>query len=271
MTAEPRLRSSTPAPACPRRRCASARDHRPLPAGRASALLPLLHLVQCARRGTSRRTASSSAPSMLGLTTAEVGAVATFYTMYKRRPTGDYLVSVCTNTLCACWAATRSSSGSRSTSASATTRPPPTARSPSSTLECLAACDYAPVVTVNYEFFDNVTPRVGARSWSTTCARARRSAPTRGARLCTLAGGRARAGRLRRRPRRRGPGRGPARWSASASPASAAAPEGRTAGTTSGTPGATPREQADTGRASRRPRSRSPRRTVGGKGDELDR
>ena len=35
------------------------------------------------------------------LTTAEVSAVATFYTMYRREPGGDYLVGVCTNTLCA--------------------------------------------------------------------------------------------------------------------------------------------------------------------------
>ena len=37
----------------------------------------------------------------LGLTEAEVTAVATFYTMYKRQPVGDYHVGVCTNTLCA--------------------------------------------------------------------------------------------------------------------------------------------------------------------------
>jgi NADH-quinone oxidoreductase subunit E len=37
---------------------------------------------------------------LLGLSSADVSGVATFYTMYKRRPTGEYLVSVCTNTLC---------------------------------------------------------------------------------------------------------------------------------------------------------------------------
>ena len=46
---------------------------------------------------------------MLGITRAQVGAVATFYTMYKRRPTGDWLVSVCTNTCAGCSAATRRS------------------------------------------------------------------------------------------------------------------------------------------------------------------
>ena len=38
---------------------------------------------------------------ILGISAAEVSGVATFYTMYKRRPVGDYHVGVCTNTLCA--------------------------------------------------------------------------------------------------------------------------------------------------------------------------
>ena len=53
------------------------------------------------RRATSPPRASRCAPTLLGLPPAEVTAVATFYTMYKRRPVGDYHVGVCTNTLCA--------------------------------------------------------------------------------------------------------------------------------------------------------------------------
>ena len=77
--------------------------------------------------------------------------------MYKRKPTGEYLVSVCTNTLCGMlggdeiFAALKDALGvgNNETTADGTI-----------TLEhaeCLAACDYAPVVTVNYEFFDNQT------------------------------------------------------------------------------------------------------------------
>src|SRR5215471_12278092 len=64
-----------------------------------SALLPLLHLVQ-SEQGYVSPFGVAFCAEQLGLTKAEVGAVATFYTMYKRRPTGEYLVSVCTNTLC---------------------------------------------------------------------------------------------------------------------------------------------------------------------------
>src|SRR3954466_3086136 len=70
------------------------------PAGRQrSALLPLLHLVQSVDGYVSPQGVTFCA-EVLGITKAEVGAVATFYTMYKRRPTGDWLVSVCTNTMC---------------------------------------------------------------------------------------------------------------------------------------------------------------------------
>ena len=65
-----------------------------------SALLPMLHLVQAEDGYVSPRGIAFCA-SHLGLTTAEVSAVATFYTQYKRHPNGDYTVGVCINTLCA--------------------------------------------------------------------------------------------------------------------------------------------------------------------------
>ena len=65
-----------------------------------SALLPLLHLVQ-SEDGCLTPAGIAFCAKQLGLTDAEVTAVATFYSMYRRTPTGDYLVGVCTNTLCA--------------------------------------------------------------------------------------------------------------------------------------------------------------------------
>ncbi len=69
------------------------------PSGR-SALLPLLHLVQ-SEDGYLTPAGIAFCAAQLGLTDAEVTAVATFYSMYRRTPTGEYLVGVCTNTLCA--------------------------------------------------------------------------------------------------------------------------------------------------------------------------
>ncbi len=65
-----------------------------------SALLPLLHLVQ-AEEGYVSADGLAFCAEQLGLTEAEVTAVVSFYTMYKRRPVGKYHVGVCTNTLCA--------------------------------------------------------------------------------------------------------------------------------------------------------------------------
>ncbi|MGH3897626.1 MAG: NAD(P)H-dependent oxidoreductase subunit E, partial [Pseudonocardiaceae bacterium] len=65
-----------------------------------SALLPLLHLVQSVQGHVSQAGIVFCA-QLLEITTAEVSGVVTFYTMYKRKPSGEHLVSVCTNTLCA--------------------------------------------------------------------------------------------------------------------------------------------------------------------------
>jgi NADH-quinone oxidoreductase subunit E len=105
--------------------------------------------------------------------------------MYKREPTGDYLVSVCTNTLCAfmggseIFAALQDALGVGNNEAT---------EDGTITLEhaeCLAACDYAPIVTVNYEFFDNQTVE-SAVGIVDELRRGQRPMPTRGAPLCTF-------------------------------------------------------------------------------------
>ena len=65
-----------------------------------SALLPLLHLVQ-SEDSYLTPAGMEFCAEQLELTGAEVTAVASFYSMYRRGPTGEYLVGVCTNTLCA--------------------------------------------------------------------------------------------------------------------------------------------------------------------------
>jgi NADH-quinone oxidoreductase subunit E len=155
------------------------------PTGRErSALLPLLHLVQ-SEEGFVSPSGVAFCAEVLGINKAQVGAVATFYTMYKRRPTGDYLVSVCTNTLC-------NVLGGQEVYDTLTEHlgvgHDETTADGSITLEhaeCLAACDYGPVLTVNYDFYDNVTPE-GAVGLVEALRTGERPAPTRGARLCTL-------------------------------------------------------------------------------------
>ncbi len=122
-----------------------------------SALLPLLHLVQ-AQDGYLTAAGISFCARQLGLTDAEVTAVATFYSMYRRTPTGRYLVGVCTNTLCAIMGGDAILEALENHLG---IHPGETTSDDRITLEhieCNAACDYAPVVMVNWEFFDNQTP-----------------------------------------------------------------------------------------------------------------
>lgn len=124
---------------------------------RRSALLPLLHLVQSVDGYVSTRGIEFCA-EVLGLTPAEVSGVATFYTQYKRYPNGRYTVGVCTNTLCAIMGGDEifervsdhlGVGHDETTQDGAITL---------ERVECNAACDYAPVVMANWEFFDNQTP-----------------------------------------------------------------------------------------------------------------
>jgi NADH-quinone oxidoreductase subunit E len=151
-----------------------------------SALLPMLHLVQSYQGYVSPEGVALCAEE-LGLTKAEVGAVATFYTMYKRHPTGRHLVSVCTNTLCNVLGGKRIFDA---LAADLGVHHDETAADGSITLEhaeCLAACDYAPVVTVDYEFYDQQDVD-SARALVAALRRGERPAPTRGAPLTDFRG-----------------------------------------------------------------------------------
>ena len=121
-----------------------------------SALLPILFLLQ-AEDGYVSPAGVAQAAQLLGLTKAEVGAVATFYTMFRRRPVGKYLVSVCKTLPCEL-------RGSREISAAMAERlEVPLGGTDQSGMvtveevECLAACDGAPVVQVNTENYERLT------------------------------------------------------------------------------------------------------------------
>ncbi|MGQ0626267.1 MAG: NADH-quinone oxidoreductase subunit NuoE [Sporichthyaceae bacterium] len=121
-----------------------------------SALLPMLHLCQAEEGYVSPQGVAMCAQE-LGLTVAEVGAVATFYTMYKRRPVGEYHVGVCTNTLCAIMGGDAILAALKRHLGIGNDETTPDGKVTLEHIECNAACDYAPVMTVNWEFFDNQT------------------------------------------------------------------------------------------------------------------
>lgn len=152
------------------------------PQGR-SGLLPMLHLVQSAQ-GRITPEGIEACADLLGISAAEVSGVATFYTMYKRKPVGDYHVGVCTNTLCAVMGGDaiferlkdHLDVGNDETTADG--------KITLEHVECNAACDYAPVMMVNWEFMDNMTPESATQLVDDLRSGAEVRS-TRGPRICT--------------------------------------------------------------------------------------
>jgi NADH-quinone oxidoreductase subunit E len=125
--------------------------------GSRSALLPLLHLVQ-AEEGYVSADGIEYCAGKLGLTETDVTGVVSFYTMYKRRPVGQYHVGVCTNAVCAVLGGDQILAGLREHLGVADDEVTPDGQVSLEHIECNAACVYGPVMMVNWEFFDNMTP-----------------------------------------------------------------------------------------------------------------
>ncbi len=123
-----------------------------------SALLPMLHLVQSVDGRVSPRGIEVCA-EILDITTAQVSGVATFYTMYKRRPAGKQHVGICTTALCAEMGGDILLERAKQFLGIDENQTTPDGQISLERLECNAACDFAPVAMVNWEFFDNMTPQ----------------------------------------------------------------------------------------------------------------
>lgn len=122
-----------------------------------SALLPMLHLVQ-SEEGFVSADGIAFCAEELGLTTADVAAVATFYTMYHRKPVGEYHIGVCINPGCGIlggdtiWSTLCDRLGIGNDEVTSD------GKISLERIECQAACTHAPVMTANWEFLDNMTP-----------------------------------------------------------------------------------------------------------------
>lgn len=126
-----------------------------------SALMPLLYLASLEHEFVTDE-AMVEVAGLVGITPAQVQSVASFYTMYKREPVGDYLISVCTSITChllggnevldAIEDAAQAPRGSTSQDGHFTVE----------RAECIGACGGAPAVQVNYELIEGVSPEKAA-------------------------------------------------------------------------------------------------------------
>ena len=149
-----------------------------------SALLPMLHLVQ-AEVGYVSTEGIELCAELLGLSTVEVAAVVSFYSMYKRHPVGRYHVGVCTNTLCAVMGGDAIFDGLKEHLGVGNDETTADGMVTLEHVECNAACDYAPVVMVNWEFFDNQTVE-SAKELVDRLRAGEEVRSTRGPRVCSF-------------------------------------------------------------------------------------
>ena len=121
-----------------------------------SAIMPLLHYVQSVF-GYVTNDGIEIIAKLIEIEAAEVTAVSTFYTQYKQSPTGEYHIGVCTNTLCAIMGGDQILEALKEHLGLENDGVTPDGKVSIEHIECNAACDYAPVVMANWEFYDNQT------------------------------------------------------------------------------------------------------------------
>lgn len=124
---------------------------------RRSAVLPALYLAQV-QQGYITANAIRHVADLLGMTRADVEDVVSFYTMFYRRPVGKFVLNVCRTLTCALNGAERVT---EELSAKLGIEPGQTDATGTFTLmevECLGACDRAPVVMVNDDWHECLKP-----------------------------------------------------------------------------------------------------------------
>ncbi|HQT96466.1 MAG TPA: NADH-quinone oxidoreductase subunit NuoE [Thermodesulfobacteriota bacterium] len=123
---------------------------------RKAAILPALHLAQ-KEFGYGSDEAIVYLAGLVGASPAEIEGVASFYTMYNRKPVGKYHVQICRNISCSLLGAEHLI---EHVSRKLGVRPGETTPDGKFTLEkveCLGSCGTAPVMQVNDEYHENLT------------------------------------------------------------------------------------------------------------------
>jgi NADH-quinone oxidoreductase subunit E len=127
---------------------------------RRSAVMPLLYLAM-AEEGFLSKQGMEEVARWCGITPAQVLSVASFYTMYKREPTGRYLVSCCTSISCMLLGGDEVLHAVEDESGVPHGETDAEGLLSVEHVECLGACGGAPAVQVNYELIEGVTPEKG--------------------------------------------------------------------------------------------------------------
>jgi NADH-quinone oxidoreductase E subunit len=132
------------------------------PDRRRSAVLPALYLAQD-QQGYITANAIRHVAELLGITRADVEDVVSFYTMFYTRPVGKFVLQVCRTLSCALNGAERVTEALSSKIGIAPGQTDPTGTFTLVEVECLGACDRAPVVMVNDAWHECQKPEDAAK------------------------------------------------------------------------------------------------------------
>ena len=123
-----------------------------------SALMPALYIAQEENGGWLSREAMQDVAAVMDLTPADVESVASFYSMYNKRPVGKYMVEVCTNISCSLLGAERLAHHIEERLGVPIGEITPDGLFTVKHVECMASCGGAPAIQVNGLYHENMTP-----------------------------------------------------------------------------------------------------------------
>ena len=126
-----------------------------------SAVMPLLFVTSLEHGGHVTDDVQRQVAVLTGLTAAQVQAVASFYTMYKRDHVGRYVISVCTSISCFLVGADELLAAIEQETGTFDGETSEDATVSVEHVECIGACGGAPALQVNYELAEGVTPAKG--------------------------------------------------------------------------------------------------------------
>jgi NADH-quinone oxidoreductase subunit E len=123
-----------------------------------SALMPALYVAQDENGGWLSREAMEDVARVMELTPADVESVASFYSMYNKRPVGKYVIEACHNISCSLLGAERLVHHIEEHLGISMGESTPDGLFTLKRVECMASCGGAPAIQVNGLYHENMTP-----------------------------------------------------------------------------------------------------------------
>jgi len=120
-----------------------------------AALLPILHLIQ-QEAGYISAAEEKQVADLLEIKPIQVREVVTFYSMYNRLPVGKYHIQVCSNLSCSLLGAQTLVDYLKEKLGIELGETTEDKKFTLTTVECLGACEHAPCMMVNYDYYGNL-------------------------------------------------------------------------------------------------------------------